>query len=273
MKDVTSAYLAKEQADQRKPVDLFHIWQTDGSQHWYYTSGDVDISFDSQTWEGASLVAGEVRYDSTLDINSMTITVPALDPAVADYLAVNPVDPLWISQKRLHREQSPLEASLVFIGQIKKVSFKGLAGSVECVGFEHFLQKPVPLWRYQINCNHKLFDDRCALTKSSYKTTEAVTIDASLCVLTGTAFGTEDDGYFTGGEVVYGSESRAIVAHSGTSITLAYKFLELTGPGVVDVYPGCDGRPETCRDKFNNIENRLGFENSPTENPGERIAW
>lgn len=272
MKDVTAAYIAKEEADQRKPVEIYHIWR-DGGEHWYYTSGDVTITYDSNDYVPASLSRSLVKYDSQLEVTSMTIDAAYIEDPVIDFISVNPIEILWISVMKLHREQSPLEADVIFIGQIKDVSFKGVQANVKCVGFEHFLKKTIPSWRYQLTCNHQVFDTNCSLTAASYKTTETITLDATKTILTGTAFGTKDDGYFIGGEVKFGVESRTIVAHVGTAITIMYKMVDLADTDSVDAYPGCDGRAETCRDKYSNILNFLGFPFIPVENPATRVTW
>jgi len=272
MKDVTTDYIAKEESTERKPVELYHIWR-DGGEHWRYTSGDVSVTYDSEVYSPAVLERSRTKYNSQLDVTTMQIKVAALSDLTIDFISVNPVEIFWISIMKLHREQSPLEADVIFVGQIKDVSFKGIQANVNCVGFEHFLKKTIPTWRYQLTCNHQVFDTKCALTKASYKTTENVTLDANKLVLTGTNFGLKDDGYFIGGEVVFGVESRAIVEHSGEEITIMYKFVELEDNDSVDAYPGCDGRVETCRDKYDNIDNFLGFPFIPVENPATRVNW
>lgn len=273
MKDVSADYISAEEADQRKPVELYKIWRMDEAVFWYYTSGDVAVTFDGQEYTPATLERGQAKYDSQLEVTTMNITAGYLNDPATDFLSVNPIEILWIQISKLHREQDPLEADIIFIGQIKDVSFKGVQANIKCVGFEHFLKKTVPSWRYQLTCNHQVFDTKCSLAAATYKITETITLDATGTILTGTAFGTKADGFFVGGEVKFGAESRTIVAHVGTAITIMYKMIELESTDSVDVYPGCDGRAETCRDKYDNILNFLGFPFIPTENPATRVTW
>ncbi len=272
MKDVSLAYIVKEEADQRKPVELYHMWR-DGGEHWRWTSGDISVSYDGNTYIPATISRSLVRYNSQLEVSIMTITASSVQDPLFDFVAQNPIEILWISVMKLHREQSPLEADVVFIGQIKDVSFKGVAAQVKCVGFEHFLKKTIPAWRYQLTCNHQVFDINCALNSNLFKTTETITLDSTKTILTGTAFGTKADGYFIGGQVVFGVEDRTIVEHVGTAITLMYKMSELVDSDSVDAFPGCDGRAETCRDKYDNILNFLGMPFIPVENPATRTTW
>lgn len=269
MKDVSVAYIAKEEADQRKPAELYHIWR-DGGEHWYYTSGDVTVTYDGANYVPATLERTQVKYDSKLDIVTMKITATYLTDAVLEYIAINPIEVLWVSVMKIHRDQDPLEVDVVFIGQIKNVSFKGATAEVACVGFEHFLKRVIPRWRYQLTCNHVLFDDYCSLTKADYKIDAVITLDATETILSSATFALQDDGYFIGGEIVFGLEARTIVAHVGTDITLIYRMENLSDSDTVEAYPGCDRRIETCRDTFDNIIHYLGFPFIPTENPAMR---
>jgi len=272
MRTATVDYIAAEEADEREPAELYHIWR-DGGEHWRLTSGDKAETYDGNSYTPATLSRSQVSYNSQLDVTTIQVTTSSLADPVFDYIAINPIELLWISISKIHRGMSPIEVSVIFIGQIKDVSFKGGTAQVNCVGFEHFLKKTIPAWRYQLTCNHQVFDTKCALTKASYKTTETITLDATKTILTGTDFGLQVNGYFIGGEVVFGTESRTITAHTGTAITIMYPFVELVSTDDVDAYPGCDGRAETCRDKYSNILNFLGMPFIPIENPALRVTW
>ncbi len=271
MKEASDAYIAKEGADQRKPAELYHIWR-DGGEHWRYTSGDVTVTYDGEDYEPATLERSQVKYDSKLDIVTMEIRAAYLTDAVLKYIAVNPLEVLWVSVMKIHRDQDPLEVDVVFIGQIKNVSFKGAQAKVACVGFEQFLKKTIPRWRYQLTCNHILFDNYCSLTKVDYKIEAVITLNETETILSSATFALQDDGYFIGGEVVFGVEARTITAHVGTDITLIYRMENLENGNTVEAYPGCDRRIETCRDTFDNIVNYLGFPFLPKENPAMRTS-
>jgi len=240
--------------------------------HWYYTSGDVAVTYNSNTYTPALIKRGSVTYNDKLEVTELKLTIGYVENPTLEYIAINPVEILWISVMKLHRDQSPLEADVVFIGQIKNVKFKGIVAEVECVGFEHYLKMPIPVLRYQIGCNWTVFDSNCKLNEASYKVTATVTLDSTGTVLTSTTFGSYADGWFTGGKCVFGTIPRAIAAHIGNTITLAFKIQTLQDNDSVDVYPGCDGIIETCRDKFNNITHFLGFPFIPIENPAIRTS-
>ena len=270
MKDVSATYIAEEEALQRKPVELYHIFSSDESVNWYLTSGDIEVIYDGNTYTPATLSRSGVEYNSNLEVTTMSIQAGYVADFVSDYISVNPVEVLWISVMKLFRDQSPLEASIVFIGQIKDISFKGIAATVNCVGFEHFLKMPVPTMRYQLTCNWKIFDDNCKKVQADYKTTTTITLDATETILTSADFALESDGYFNGGTVTFGNDTRGISSHVGSNITIVYKMKDLENNDSVDVYLGCDRRIETCRDNYDNVVNFMGTPFIPIDNPALR---
>lgn len=274
MKTPSADYILKEKAEQRKPVEIYHIWR-DGGVHWYYTDGDVTLVYDGNSYVPATLQRQASRYDNQLEVTTMEVTAQYLETPTIEFIASNPIEVLWIQISKLFRDQDPIEAGVIFVGQIKNVSFKGVQASVSCVGFEHFLKMPVPVFRYQLTCNHKLFDTGCKVVKASYKTTTVVAVDATGLILTSAIFGTKANGYFISGRVEFGGTYRTIVDHAGNTICLAYSFTDLETSDSVDAYPGCDGNIETCRDKFTvagtNVVHFLGFPYIPQENPAIRV--
>jgi uncharacterized phage protein (TIGR02218 family) len=271
MKEPSSDYIDKEEATLRKPVELYHIWRNDESEEWFYTDGDVAVVFDGDTYLPATLSRSTSKYESELEVTTLTIEAQYAETPLLEFLSCNPIDTLWIQVSKLFRDQDPLEAGVIFIGQIKSAAFTGVQISVTCVGFEHFLKMPIPTFRYQLSCNHTVFDSNCGLSKSSYKTTTVVTVSSNGRTLTSTDFSSEADGYFTLGKIEFGGTYRTIVNHVGSVITLAYKFNSLVTGNSVDAYPGCRGSIETCRDKFDNVIHFLGFPYIPVENPATRI--
>ncbi|MCJ7663038.1 MAG: DUF2163 domain-containing protein [Desulfobacterales bacterium] len=279
MKTPSDEYTDKEESSKIQPVELYRFWQ-DGGDEWRYTSGDVAVSYGGGLpYLPATLERSLVKYNAQLEVSTCTITAAHVEDPALRFIAINPVERIWVEIRRLHRDL-PLEAEIIFIGQIKTVSFQGAQASVECVGFEHFLQMPIPAFRYQTTCNWKLFSSfvlggftlGCKKPKAPLAVPAVVTVDSTGRVLTAVEFGTLPitDGYFVLGTVEFLTEKRSIIAHSGNTITMAYPMRDLVTADLVNAYPGCDGRPTTCRDKFNNVGNSLFFAWIPQENPSLR---
>jgi len=273
MKEISDDYIDAEEASQRKPVELYHLWLDNGEEHWRYTSGDVPVTYSGIEYVPGSLSRTLVAYNTQLEVTTIDVITDNLESTVLNFISTNPIDIVWISIMKLHREQEPLEAGVVFIGQVKNVSFKGGNATVTCVGFEFFLKQTIPIWRYQLTCNHMLFNSKCTISEDDYKTTATVALNSTGTELTSTTFSSKVDGYFTGGKAVFDGKARTITNHESNVITLMYKFRELEDNDSIDAYPGCDGQAETCRDKYDNILNFLGFPFIPDENPAARVSW
>jgi uncharacterized phage protein (TIGR02218 family) len=276
---VSADYIAKEEAVERKPVELYHLW-TD-HEDWYYTNTDVAIYYGGVTYLPAVLQRGSLEKDSQLNATKLSIAFAYIEAPVVEYIADNSVELTWISVMRVFQDQTPIEAAVIFVGQIRDITFKGQQGQVTCVGFEYFLNKPLPKYRYQPQCNWKLYSTRCQINKETFADVYG-TIKQSLTVtwvqsdgLSIACAGMVDHGYnfYKGGdaETQYTqSEKRMIAWSSGIALGFRFKFRNLIVGDGITIYPGCDGAVNTCITKFNNIENFGGFPYIPMDNP---VAW
>ena len=281
MKTVSSRFRTKETKAKKRPTELYHIWRdlpSPNGTHWRYTSGDVAVIYAGQSYVPATLNRSLVSYDNATQISKMTIYAGYLEVPITQYIAINPVEQVWIQVMRAHRDIFPLQVDVIFIGQIKSVSFKGTQANAECVGFEYFLSMPVPKFRYQKTCNWQLFETLtvggfvlgCRYPKTPIHA--VVTVDSTGRILNSATFDTYNpDGYFTYGSIEFGDEKRAIVDHVGTMVEMAYRMISLPSPSTVHAYVGCDRRIETCRTKFGNILRFFGTPWVPEENPATRV--
>jgi uncharacterized phage protein (TIGR02218 family) len=119
---------------------------------------------------------------------------------------------------------------------------------------------------YTAECRADLGDTKCALDLTSFTITATIlaVTDARQFTLTGFVEARAVDGWFDGGVLTWltgansgrSMEIKGWVA-SGAHLTL---FLPMHGAVLAGdtcrLYPGCDKRLATCRDKFNNIVNR-----------------
>ena len=276
MKTHTQDYIDQEEARKRLPNELFHIWREVGDTHWRYTSLDSPVTYGGNQFDPAVINRGSVKYDSQFDVSTLDVTFGYLtDPAI-EYIAQNPVERLWIEVLRFFDDVSPDEVSVIFVGQIKNVSFQGNSAVARCVGFEHYLKQRIPKYRFQIGCNNDLFDTFCSTdggpVAADYKTTTTITaIDADGVVLTSSDFGLQSDGYYTRGYIKWGYYYRMIVDHTGNNITIRFTIPTLTTGQSIDAYAGCDRQLATCRSKFNNIDNFFGHPWIPLDNPATWI--
>lgn len=261
----SESYIAQETAAQRQPVEIYHIWR--GDVHFRHTSADLAVDYDGYTWAPATIQRGAVSLASDMKSSEVAVTFLKTDPAISAYIASTPMVLARIEIRKLFRDQDPLESQLVFMGEIVGVGIKGLAAQATCAGVEHILQNQLLQEYYQPECNHTAFDAGCGLSEASHAITPTVTVDASGTVLTASAFAGYDDGWFQLGKVLFDGDYRMITDHTGSTVTIQYKFADLETGDTVTVLPGCDGNVDTCRDKFANLNHFFGFPFIPIDNP------
>lgn len=271
MKSQTDAYIERETRSEQRAVELFHIWRADGSEHWRLTSHDEAVSYQGNSFSPASVNRGAVQYDSKLEVSTMTVVAVFEQDPIIDFIAQNPIEVLWVEVLRVHKDLAD-QASVVFIGQGKVTTLRGQEATLDCVGFEFHLRLRIPTLRYQPKCNWFVYDSivdgaGCGVDKTGYKVTTTVSVSEDQLTLESSDFSSYDDGYFKYGWIEYGGERRMITFHEGDEIRIRYKIFDLTGSKQIDAYPGCDGEPETCRDKFNNVNQRMAFDFIPVDNP------
>lgn len=275
MKEPSTTYVGKEESQTRKPVEIYHFWRNGGDDV-YYTDGDVSFDFEGNMYSSKPITKGKTLYDTTLDISKLEIQISIEEDPIPSYLSHNPVEVIWVQVDKLFRDQSPAEGSCIFLEQIRSVNIQGLLERVSCVGFEFFLKQQIPKFVYGPPCNHSLFDGNCGIDDSSsggYKisaTLSAVSTDG--LELTSDDFGSSelDEGFFTNGEIVFSEHHRMIVEHTGIKIKIRYSIPDLEVTDVIVAYAGCDGSIETCRDKFDNVDNFGGHPYIPLDRP---VAW
>lgn len=268
MKETSEVYIAHETAAASDPAELYRIWRESGDEEWTYTSADSAVVYGGKTYSPAAISRGAVTYDASLDTSSLDITLDRVsDPAVR-FVASHPVEQIWVQVLRVHRDQSPVEAVVVFAGLIVSVGISGAEAKIQCAGIDKALDQQIPTFRIQPGCNATPFDAKCALDPDDYVITGVTaTVLSGGLVLTATGFAGYADGYFTLGHITINGHRRMIVEHSGQEIRLRYPIPGMASGDGFSAWPGCDGAIETCRDKFNNVINFRGYPDLPTDNP------
>ena len=188
------------------------------------------------------------------------------------------------------------EDEVVFVGEVMSVSVKGRIISARGQAGGSIFDRQVPRFRLQNGCNHTLFDVGCGLAKAAWKFSATMAFPGT----PGFPFEFTLDGlqrvsgpvptffehWFVGGWIEFGAGStwcrRAIlrstaVTAGAATVTLSRDpepFPEAGDPVVL--YPGCDGRFETCKayhlssnpsGKFGNPLNFGGHPFVPIGNP------
>ncbi len=267
MKTSSDDFIAKEQATIRKPLELYEFeLATDGTV-WRYTSYDSDVVFDGDTYSTTPIKRGKVTYDAQLRATKIQISVDRLSEAVIKYLVKHPVETTWVTITKTFADFLT-EGVVIFKGEIGSVTFSGQSAKLDCTGYEIFLSQKIPRFRFQIMCNHFLFDPKCGLDKDDHKVdTTVASVETDERTLVVNSIGGHADNFFTFGWLEKGADKRMIISHTGTSIVLQHRLADIIATDSVTIYGGCDRTIQICAAKYDNVVQYGGFPYIPLVNP------
>lgn len=240
-----------------------------------FTDHDRDITFDSTTFAGATGFTGtEIRatvglgvdnLDATAALSSATLTEADLAAGLFDDAAIE----IW----RVNWED-PAERVLMVKGTLGEVRRGELAFTAELRSLAHYLSQDRGR-TFQYACDATLGDARCTvdIDDADFKGSGTVTAAAAAYLFTASGLGSYDDGWFTGGHLVWtgGANSgrsmevkRHTLAGSAATIELWRSMPEpIDAADTFDIVAGCDKTFPTCKAKFDNVVNFRGFPHMP----------
>jgi uncharacterized phage protein (TIGR02218 family) len=236
-----------------------------------FTDHDRDIVFDGTTFEAAAgLTMSDIQDGVGLAVSNLEVT-SALQSATLDEadLAAGIYDDAQIEIFRVNW-QSPDQRVLMRSGSLGQVKRAGGAFTAEVRGLAHYMQQPKGRL-YQYTCDADLGDKRCGidLTGAAYQGAGAIAAVLSARRFTVTGLGNFANAWFTRGLLAFASGAAAgqaieVRSHTvaGGVVTIelwAAARLPLAAGQTFSVRAGCDKHPDTCVDKFANIDNFRGF--------------
>jgi len=239
---------------------LFKL-SVNGSGVEFYTNGDTSVVYDGDTYIPAAIKADGIGKDNAMQVSDVSL-VFQITSSLQEYITVAPAEQAKITIY-LYQTSGVIQ---LFSGQIMDIVLsENYTATITCRE-EDSLEVRIPQFIIQPGCNHTLFDSNCGLTKTSYKVTLTVTAVSgqSVTIPDISSYGTN---YFEGGECVFGTDIRYIVNASGTMLSLQAEFRDLQAGDSIDIYPGCNKRPQNCVSKFSNFIHFLGSPYVPRKNP------
>lgn len=246
--------------------ELYQI--TQGAQIYYYTSGLEQITFGGKLYYPRAINRSDFSNTTKMESLKLTLTT-TIDDQLRKFLSSAPLEPILLKITRVFLT-SLLESSILFEGEAIDFTFKDNQVQVIFESRTRIFQSQCPKVLYQASCNHFLFDDGCTLDEDDYKV-ESTLSSVSGITLTSTVFSAFANGYFTGGYIKVFTDYRMITNHVGNEIKIQVPFTPVVGIGSpFQAFPGCDLKPTTCKTKFSNFVNFVGFPYIPTSNP---ILW
>ena len=260
-------YTAYESSiDSGTPVELYEFIQ--GLNKWYFTSGADEFVSLGRTFVPAPIVRDRIKQGEDALKETLTLTFPRGDLFASQFLGFTPDLVTVVNVYRMHGEDPDKQLIQYWKGRVSGASASANTLKVECESVFTSVKRPGLRAKYEFTCRHTLYARGCNVNRELYLHTGSLISVSNGIVLTVSGAGSFPSGYFSGGMVItpdFGA--RFITAHASDNITVSRPFQSLSGGTTLNLYPGCDHLMETCRVKFNNLDNYGGFPWIPKDNP------
>ena len=234
---------------------------------YYYTSFYKDVESNYQIYTAVPMRRSRIESNINIFDNNKLEVVSRPTDTLRDYVSNSTLLNVKVTISKLDIVSGT--SKVIFIGTGGGIALKDEFISLSLTPVSSIFGFKIPKVLYQPFCNNILFNKTCSLNKTNYQTYTTVTVNTDGS-LQSDDFTSKPDGWYTGGFVLYGEEYRLITNHVGNKIYLQVSFNEDVNSKKIYAYPGCDGSPATCQNKFNNLENFVGFPYIPSKNP---VVW
>lgn len=254
-------------------ADLF-TFITAGGQTLRYTSADIDLTLDGNTYIAFCIERSTVRQVSGIEVDTLSVT---FNPSESDYLGNVPFihgvtkGLLDGAAFFLHRAffsptwQTYVGKILRFSGRVSDIEeFSRSSVPVTIKSDLEILNIKMPRTIYQPSCRRTLFDAGCGLSKSAFAVNSTAAAGSTTtqinCGLAQAA------GWFAMGSITFTSGqnsgvSRTVKTYDPGILTFSMPFPYPPATGdTFTAYAGCDRLKDTCQNKFNNL---LRFSGEP----------
>jgi uncharacterized phage protein (TIGR02218 family) len=260
-----------------KPVEFFRFVM--GSEVWTYTSADHPITYNDELYAPVPIGRGGIEAKNELSKANLDIKVDIYNPLARVLLRSVNEQVLTLTMF----VQTDLGTGTAWKGRLSSLKPSGTQLTLAFESVFTSLRRPGLRARYQKTCRHALYGRGCTLDMDSFAVSALATA-ADGAIITVPDAALQADGWWVGGMLrAPDGVLRWIIAHAGSLITLSRPLeslqtaLDNSGYGEgygtyyggvsVDLFPGCDHNRETCRVKFNNLDNYGGFPWIPSKNP------
>lgn len=247
-----------------QPVEGIRFSQ--GSNLWLYTSADRTITLPAGVFVPEAVTRSELDFSQEDTGESIELTLPRANPVAALFVGDLPSTPVWVTVYRAHRGEETL-AVTIFGGKVIRARFEESKAVLTGASLMAMLSRTVPIMAMQTPCNHVLYSPACGADPGACRDLISITSVNGATVFSG-SFALRPDQWFRGGRLESPSgETRFIVDHQGDTVTLISPIPGLSSLDQAWGYWGCDHLEATCREKFDNLINHLGWSRLPGRNP------
>lgn len=251
------------------PIELY-LFQTDDLLFsWGYTTGNEPYSFAGLAYQPEAISRGELKQNAAeTGSDRLTVNVPWDNPVAVLHVPYLPPRPVRLTIYRVQRRDTTLEVVQGFTGYISGFGQRGTQAEFACSQIIDSMQQSVPWAVYKSGCIWTTYEVGCGKNREDFLTTISdISAIVGKSVFSATA-ASKASGWFSAGiaENPATGEVRFIKEHIGNELKLNYPFIGLTTAATLKLYAGDDHQPETCRLKFNNKVNYVGFDFFPNYN-------
>lgn len=252
-----------------KPVELYRFVR--GSRVWLYTTADKPVVHQGDTYNPQTMRRGEMPQNEERDNATLDIFLDLRLDLVQEFISGATSAPTTVMVLRKHRDEVlGTEHAVMFVGNIAVVSFGEEEVHITCTPIQKSVQRKIPRWLFQPQCNHMLYDAYCGVNKAAF--TDPGTISAIVGrTLTVPEAASKADGWYSGGYVTDGETFAFIQQHTGSQLLLLSLSNHIQVGHAITITAGCDRDAATCAAKFGNLPNFMGFPFVPSTNPYEGL--
>lgn len=248
-----------------KPVELYRFVR--GTRQWLYSTADVPVSYLGEVYHPQAMRRGELPQNEERDNATLDLYLDLSLDMIAEFISGSSPVPTEVTVYRRHRDEAvPGEFAVIFLGSVALVAFAEAEVHLTCVPIQKSIQRKVPRWLYQSQCNHMLYDAFCTVDPAAYTFAGGITAIIGRTLTVPEAAG-KPDGYYNGGWVKDGETYAFIQQHLGTSLLLLATTINIKVGDAITMTAGCDREVTTCAAKFANLPNFMGFPFMPGTNP------
>ena len=248
---------------QGKPYELY--WFSTATASWRFTSADQVISYLGNAYTPEVIKRTATNQTAEAKGGTVRVTLPKENPVPQQFVAFSPSTPMFLVIYRGHLGDADVVVN--FTGKVTMSSFGDFA-ELNCIPESDVLKNSIPAMQFQPACNHFLYDAGCTIDKTLFALPgEIAALDPTGTIATVAAAGSKPGGWFTAGYLEIGQQRRMVILHAGTVLTLMAPLFGVAVGAAVTLYAGCMRDFRTCKNKFNNTRNYIGFQWVPTRNP------
>jgi uncharacterized phage protein (TIGR02218 family) len=250
------------------PVEMYQFQSSDGT--WLSTSADHYVEMQGKLFAPAAIKRTQTNQDNDAKNGHITVTVAHTHPVAAKFVAFIPTSPLSLTIFRSHVGEPGDVGVVVFSGRVLSARFaEGDTCEMDCAPDSEMLTRNVASQVYQKQCNRVLFDAGCGVSASGHRLESTVTaVGAFGGSLTVAGADAQPNGWWAYGYAERANgDRRMVTSHSGVVVVLIMPFSSMAANEAIILYAGCDRMFTTCRNKFGNAQNFLGFPWIPSKNP------